>query len=248
MILADAEAVARAAAEEIVGAAARAIEERGRFTVALTGGSTPRRTYALLADPRAPYRDRLAWDATDVFFGDERHVPPDHPDSNFRMAHEALLARVAAGSVHRMRGEESRAEEAAASYEAELRRFFGLLAPDDPPPRLDLVLLGLGPDGHAASLFPGSAALDERRRWVVAPFVERLGVHRITLTLPVLDAAREVLFIVSGAAKADALAQVLAPAPRSTPPPAARVRPEQGELRWIVDRAAASRLPSDRAP
>jgi len=243
--VADAEAVARAAAEEIVEAGSRAIEERGRFTVALAGGSTPRRTYELLADPAAPFGERLRWDGTHAFFGDERHVPPDHPDSNYRMAREALLDRVAMASVHRMHGEERQAAAAAASYEAELRRFFGLASAGDAPPRLDLVLLGLGPDGHTASLFPGSAALDERRRWAVAPFVERLGAHRITLTLPVLDRTREVLFLVSGAEKADALAQVLTPAPGSAPPPAARVRPERGALVWIVDRAAASRVPLD---
>ncbi len=244
----DAEAVARAAAEEIVDASSRAIEKRGRFTVALAGGSTPRRTYELLADPGAPFRERLRWDRSHVFFSDERHVPPDHPDSNYRMAREALLERVAVASVHRMRGEEPQAAAAAASYEAELRRFFGLAAANDPPPRLDLVLLGLGPDGHTASLFPGSSALDERRRWAVAPFVERLGTDRITLTLPVLDRAREVLFLVSGAGKADALAQVFTPAPGSAPNPAARVRPERGALVWIVDRAAASRVPPHRAP
>jgi 6-phosphogluconolactonase len=241
----DAEAVARAAAEEIVAAAARAIDERGRFTVALAGGSTPRRTYELLAAPDAPYRARLRWDATHVFFGDERHVPPDHPDSNYRMARAALLDRVAVASVHRMRGEEPRAAAAAEAYEAELRRFFGLDAADAPPPRLDLVVLGLGPDGHTASLFPGSAALDERRRWAVAPYVERLGSHRITLTLPVLDRAREVLFLAVGAEKADALARAVTPAPGAAPAPAGLVRPEHGALVWIMDRAAASRVSSD---
>lgn len=240
----DAEAVARAAAEEIVAAAARAVHERGRFTVALAGGSTPRRTYELLADPDAPYRARLRWDATHVFFGDERHVPPDHPDSNYRMAREALLDRVSVASVHRMRGEERQAAAAADGYEAELRRFFGLGA-DAPPPRLDLVLLGLGPDGHTASLFPASAALDERRRWVVAPYVERLGAHRITLTLPVIERAREVLFLVSGAEKAEALSRAIAPPPGEAPVPAGRVRPEHGALVWIVDRAAASRTATE---
>ena len=243
----DAEAVARATADEIVDAASRALEERGSFTLALAGGSTPRRLYELLADPGAPYRGRLRWDQIHVFFGDERHVPPDHPDSNYRMAREALLARVPVASVHRMHGEVADAAAAADSYQLELERFFGVAAADGLPPRLDLVLLGLGPDGHTASLFPGSAALDERRRWVVAPFVERLKAHRITLTLPVLDRSREVLFLVSGADKAAAMAQVFAPEPGSTPPPAARVRPETGGPLWIVDRAAAARLPPHRA-
>lgn len=239
--VADAGEVARAAAEELVDAAARAVAERGRATVALAGGSTPQRLYRLLADGSAPFRARLPWDRIHVFFGDERHVPPDHPDSNYRAAREALLAHVTVASVHRMRGELPDPAAAAAGYEAELERFFALSAAADPPPRLDLVLLGLGADGHTASLFPGSAALEERRRWVLAPFVERLGTHRITLTLPVLDRAREVVFLVSGSDKADALARVLAPG-EAPAAPAARVRPEAGAPIWIVDHAAAARL------
>jgi 6-phosphogluconolactonase len=238
--VADEAEVARAAADELVDAAARSLAERGRFTVALAGGTTPQRLYRLLADGSAPYRARVPWDRTHVFFGDERHVPPDNPDSNFRMARDALLAHVPVASVHRMRGELPDAAAAAASYETELERFFGLSVAAAPPPRLDLVLLGLGTDGHTASLFPGSAALEERRRWVAAPFVERLGTRRITLTLPVLERAREVVFLVSGREKADALARVLVPA--ETPLPAAHVRPEDGALVWIVDRAAAARV------
>ena len=243
--VADAEEVARAAADELVGAAARALAERGRFTVALSGGATPRRLLELLADAGAPFRARLPWDRTHVFFGDERHVPPDHRDSNYRMAHDALLAHVPVASVHRMRGEEPDAAAAAASYEAELQRFFGLSA-DDPPPRLDLVLLGLGADGHTASLFPGSAALEERRRWVVAPFVDALQAWRITLTLPVLVRAREALVLVSGAAKAHALADVFTSGHGLAPSPAARVRAETGASLWIVDRDAARRVPEER--
>jgi 6-phosphogluconolactonase len=240
----DAAAVAWAAAEEVAGAASRAVTARGAFTLALAGGSTPRRAYELLADPGAPFRGRIAWDRTHVFFGDERPVPPDHPDSNDRMAREALLEHVAVASVHRIRAEEPAAAEA---YEAELRRFFGI-APGGAPPRLDLVLLGLGPDGHTASLFPGSAALDEGARWVVSPFVPRLGTRRTTLTLPVLDRARAVVFLVSGAEKAAALARVLAPEPGAELLPAARVQPEGGAL-WIVDEAAASGLgPLERRP
>lgn len=238
--MADAEEVARAAAEEVALAAARADAARGRFTLALAGGSTPRRLYALLADARAPFRARVPWERTHVFFGDERPVPPEHPDSNYRMAREALLDRVPVASVHRIPGEDPAAAEA---YEDELRRFFEV-PPGGPPPRLDLVLLGLGEDGHTASLFPGSDALGERRRWVAAPLVARLGVHRLTLTLPVLDRAREVLFLVAGADKAEALARVLAPAAGAPALPAALVRPEAGPPRWIVDLAAAARLPA----
>jgi 6-phosphogluconolactonase len=243
----DAEAVARAAAEEVVAAAARALAYRGRFTIALAGGSTPRRLYALLADARAPFRERIRWDRTHVFFGDERHVPPEHPDSNFRMAREALLAHVPVASVHRMLGELADAAAAADGYEAELRRFFGVPAAEGAPPRLDLVLLGLGPDGHTASLFPGSDALDERRRWVVAPFVERQRAHRLTVTFLVLDRAREVLFLVTGTEKAVALAKVFAPPAGEALLPAARVQPDSGAPLWIVDRDAASLVPAATA-
>jgi 6-phosphogluconolactonase len=233
--------VAGAAAEEIAAAAARAVAERGRFAIALAGGTTPRRLYELLADPGAPFRARVPWDRTHVFFGDERHVPPDHPESNYGMAREALLAHVPAASVHRMRGEDPDADRAARAYESDLASFFGADA-GGPPPPLDLVLLGLGPDGHTASLFPGSDALRERRRWVVAPLVERLRARRITLTLPVLERAREVLFVVAGEEKAGALARALAARPGGDPPPAALVRPATGALVWIADEAAASRL------
>jgi 6-phosphogluconolactonase len=235
----DLEALARGAAEAVAGAAARAVAEHGRFTIALAGGSTPRRLYALLADPRAPFRTRIPWGRVHVFFGDERHVPPNDPDSNYRLAREALLDHVRPGSVHRMRGDLPDAAAAAAAYEEELERFFGASAADGTPPTLDLVLLGLGPDGHTASLFPGSAALEERRRWVAAPWITRLRAHRLTLTLPVLDRAREVLFLVAGADKADALAQVLGGGDGDAPLPAARVRPEGGAPRWYVDRDAA---------
>ncbi len=231
----DAEAVAHAAAEEIAREASRAVALRGAFTLSLAGGSTPRRLYALLAD--ASFHGRIPWDRTHVFFGDERPVPPDHPDSNYRMAREALLDHVAVASVHRIPGEDPAAADV---YEAELRRFFGI-PPGGEPPRLDLVLLGLGSDGHTASLFPGTPAVDETVRWVVSPFVPRLGTRRTTLTLRVLNRARAALFLVSGAAKAAAVARVLAPAPGAEPLPAARVQPDGGAV-WIVDDAAAAAL------
>ncbi len=246
--LPDLEALSGEAADEIARSAARAVAARGKFTVALCGGTTPRRLYALLADERRPFRHAVPWERTHVFFGDERHAPPDHPDSNYRAAHELLLSRVPVASVHRMRGELPDAAAAAAAYEADLRGFFGLSRDGDPPPRLDLVLLGLGADGHTASLFPGSPALEERRRWVAAPYVDRLGAHRLTVTLPILRRAAEVLFLVSGAAKADALARVLAPAPGDELLPAARVGAEaEGEVVWLVDFAASAPMP-DVAP
>jgi 6-phosphogluconolactonase len=239
--VADEAAVARATAEVIARAAEDAIAARGAFTIALTGGSTPRQLYALLADPDAPFRAAIAWDRVHAFFGDERNVPPDHPDSNYGMAHESLLRHVTLASTHRMQGELD-AELAARGYEAGLEEFFGVSVERDPPPRFDLVLLGLGTDAHVASLFPGSAALEERRRWVVAPFAEHLGAHRITLTLPVLNRGRQVVFLVSGERKADAVRRALHPDPGDTPP-AARVRPGDAALLWIVDDAAAARLP-----
>lgn len=237
----DPAALSRAAAEEIARAAERAVAERGAFTIALAGAATPRPVYALLADPAEPFRARVRWDRTHVFFGDDRHVPPDHPDSNFRSADEVLLSRVPVAGVHRMRTELGDANEAALRYEADLRGFFRLRREEDPPPELDLVLLGLGEDGHTASLFPGSEALAERRRWVVAPHVRHLGGHRVTLTLPVLCRGREVLFLVRGAAKADALARALAPG--AEPAPAARVHADaEHDVVWLVDDAAAARL------
>lgn len=224
---------ARAAAEEVARRAGDAVAARGAFTVALAGGATPAALYALLADPAAPYRARIPWDRVHVFFGDERNVPPDHADSNFRLAHEALLRHVAPAAVHRIEGERD-AHEAAARYERALADRFG----PGPPPRLDLVLLGLGPDGHTASLFPGVPELDERRRWVAAPWIPALSARRITLTFPVLDAAAAVLFVVSGVAKRDALRRLLAPPPGKPLVPAARVRPVAGDLAVIADAAA----------
>lgn len=237
--------LARAAAEEFTRRADAAVRARSRFSVALSGGSTPRHLYRLLADPAQPFHDRIDWSATHVFWGDERHVPPDHPDSNYRMAREALLdlVPVPADNIHRMRGEESDAAHAARLYEAELRGFFSESADQ---PRFDLVLLGLGADAHTASLFPGSEAVRERERWVVAPWVEKLASWRITLTPAVFDRAAAVIFLVQGEDKAGALRAVLEGGPEGERDPdrypAQVVRPKSGELLWLVDDAAANRL------
>lgn len=239
----DALALVRLAAAEVVRRAEAALAERGRFAIALSGGSTPQTLHALLADEKGPFRARMRWESTHVFFGDERNVPPDHPDSNYGMARAALLARVPipAGNVHRIRAEIGAAA-AALEYEAELRRLPGAGSPgaEGEPPRLDLVLLGLGADGHTASLFPGNGALLETARLVVAPWVEHLQAHRITLTLPAFGAARAIAFLVSGAAKAERVADVLEGAGASLP--AGRVRPTHGDLLWLLDAPAASRL------
>jgi 6-phosphogluconolactonase len=202
--------------------------------VALAGGGTPRRTYELLAEP--PHRAAVPWGLCQVFFGDERCVPPDHADSNHRMAREALLSRVPIppAQVHRIRGEAEDADAEAARAEAELRAALG------PAPRLDLAVLGMGPDGHVASLFPGSPALAEERRLALAVVAAKPPPRRITLTLPALCAAEAALFLVAGAEKAERVAEVLSG--RAPDLPASRVRPA-GESIWLLDAAAASRLP-----
>ncbi|HSK77969.1 MAG TPA: 6-phosphogluconolactonase [Thermoanaerobaculia bacterium] len=237
-VLDDTAALARAAAEEVVRAAVDAVRKSGRFTIALSGGSTPRALYRLLASDG--FRDRLPWNAIHFFWGDERHVPPDHPESNFRMVREAMLdlVPVPPGNVHRIRAEEE-AERAAVEYEEDLRSFFAL-SPGEWP-RFDLVLMGLGPEGHTASLFPGSPAISENERLVVAPWVEAHHTFRITMTPPVFNHAAEVLFLVSGGDKAPAVHAVIEGERDPALYPAQVV---QGNVLWMVDRAAARNLVS----
>jgi 6-phosphogluconolactonase len=228
-----------AAAEEIVLAAKEALVQRERFTIALSGGSTPKSLYTLLASNA---RSSLNWERTFFFWGDERHVPPDDPDSNYRMAQEAMLSKVPAppGNVFRVPTENPDADAAALEYERTLQKFFSL----EPGqiPRFDLILLGMGPDGHTASLFPETAALAEKSRLVVANWVEKLKTSRITLTLPVLNAARCVAFLVSGTDKAAVLRAVLQSDAPGEKYPSKLVQPSEGKLIWFVDRAAASEL------
>lgn len=232
-----------AAAEKVVALAAEALAARGRFTWALSGGSTPRKLYSLLAT--VPYVGRVDWDRVHLFWGDERCVPPNHPESNYRMVRETLLAGIhpPAGNVHRMPGEAEPAA-GAATYEATLRRvFFDTFGgpAEGGFPRFDLVLLGMGSDGHTASLFPGTPATSEARRWVVWTEVQQLVPFRLTLTLPVLNAAAHALFLVSGADKAERAREALR-ADAESSPPAARVRPVRGEVTWFLDAPAAARL------
>ena len=223
----------RGAAEEFCNQAHTAVAQRGKFSVALSGGSTPKSLYQLLAtDPKVP------WDKTYFFFGDERHVPPDHPESNYRMANEAMLSKAPLANVFRIPAEMKDADAAASAYEQTLRNFFNLVPGESP--RFDLVLLGLGPDGHTASLFPGSAALKERKRLVVSNWVEKFKTHRITLTFPVLNQAACVMFLASGADKAGMVREVLED-PRADLP-SQRVGPTNGRLVWMLDRAAAAEL------
>jgi 6-phosphogluconolactonase len=228
-----------AAAEELVRTANEAVTQRGRFAIALSGGSTPKNLYNLLATNA---RTALPWDRMFFFWGDERHVSPADPDSNYRMADETMLSKipVAAGNVFRIKAENPDAGAVAEAYEQTLRKFFAL----EPGqfPRFDLILLGMGPDGHTASLFPGTRALQEKSRLVVANWVDKMKGSRISLTLPVLNAAAAVAFLVSGTDKAPALHAVLESEAPGEQYPAKLVRPSDGKLIWLVDRAAASQL------
>ncbi|PYS56997.1 MAG: 6-phosphogluconolactonase [Acidobacteria bacterium] len=233
----DAEAVARGAAERFVELGQAAIDARGCFSVGLAGGSTPKRTYELLASEA--YREQLNWSKVHIFFGDERCVPPDHSESNYRMANEALISRVSIPppNVHRINGLGD-AVANASLYEDELRTFFNPAS----WPRFDLVLLGMGDDGHTASLFPGTKALVEPRAWVVANWVEKFGAFRITLTAPAINHAANIAFLVTGATKAERLLEVLRGALDPEKLPSQLIQPLDGSLFWLVDKAAAGRL------
>jgi 6-phosphogluconolactonase len=233
---ADADEMATATGEWLCGLA-RSTDRT--FAVCLSGGSTPRRLYERLAGPAlAP---KFPWRRVHWFWGDERFVPRDHPDSNYRMVSEALLARapVPAANIHPVPVDGLSPQRAAVAYEAELKRFYGADRLDPARPLFDVTLLGLGEDGHTASLFPGHAALREQRRWVVA-VVGATPPARITLTYPVLDSSRDVVFLVVSDAKRDILARARAGDPAL---PAARIHPV-GQLHWFVDHAAAGRIPT----
>jgi 6-phosphogluconolactonase len=246
-VLADPAAVARQAAVWFLRLADEAVRGRGRFTVALSGGSTPRALYELLARPDAgALGPPAAWDRIHLFWGDERYVPPDHADSNYRMTREALLGRVPipAENVHPIPTHHADPAEAAAAYEATLRSAFGVA---QGWPRFDLVLLGLGPDAHTASLFPGTAALREVDRLVTANWVPKFKSYRITLTYPTLNNAACIQFLVSGAEKTEALRQVWH-GPRDLEQfPAQGILPDNGRLVWLLDRAAVDGVPLPQA-
>jgi 6-phosphogluconolactonase len=232
----DAEELARAGAQLFVDEAAEAIRERGRFRIALSGGSTPRRVYELLATPA--FNSRVDWNQVDLFWGDERYVPADAPDSNYRMAAQALLDHVPVppANVHRVRTEVSPPAAAAGAYEDEIRKVFQESAS---VPYFDLIYLGLGTNGHTASLFPHRPSLHERSRLVVADFVAEVNSWRITMTLPLLNHGRIVAFSIEGAAKAEVLRDILLGSRDPERLPAQLVSP-QGELLWMVDAAAAA--------
>ncbi len=239
-VVPHADALAHLAAEATLFWASKAIQRRGVFHWALSGGTTPRTLYQLLAQPA--FAARFDWSRVHVWWSDERAVPPDHPESNFRLAHEALLSHVPIPTeqMHRVRTELG-AVEAAQAYEQTMRTTMGL-ASEVGLPRFDLILLGMGEDGHTASLFPYTPALEARDRWVVANPVPKLGAMRITFTFPLINAADAVIFLVSGASKATTLRDVLVGPLDVQRLPAQGVMPPNGKLQWIVDRAAAAQV------
>jgi 6-phosphogluconolactonase len=229
----------QAAADEVIRDGKEAIAQRGKFTIALSGGSTPRSLYTLIA---ANANDSLPWDKVFFFWSDERHVPPTSTESNYRMADESLLSKVPipATNILRVPAENPDAVAAAEAYDKTVRDFFHVSAGEIP--RFDLVLLGVGPDGHTASLFPETTALQEKSRLVVANNVEKLKTERITFTLPLINAARAVAFLVSGGDKASVLHEVLEGKGAAEKFPSKLIQPKDGKLIWFVDRAAASEL------
>ncbi|HZQ25371.1 MAG TPA: 6-phosphogluconolactonase [Terriglobales bacterium] len=229
----------QSAADEFVKQVKDAVRKNGRFTVALSGGSTPKGLFALLA---SEYKDLLPWDKMYFFWGDERHVPPDHPESNYRMADEAMLSKLPhlAKNIFRVPAEKLDAAAAAREYEQTLRQFFRLQA--DELPNFNLIMLGMGPDGHTASLFPYSAALQEKHRLVTENWVEKFDTFRITATVPVLNNADEIMFLISGADKAMALREVLEGSGTEQQYPAKLVQPTHGTVLWFIEQSAAGEL------
>jgi len=237
IICQDVAELGRKAATQWISLADEAVNARGRFNVALSGGSTPRLLYSLLAS--AEFAARIGWRQIHLFFGDERCVAPDHAESNYRMVEESLLAKISIPSenVHRIAGEKA-PPVAAAEYEAQLRKHFHI--DDGALPRFDLILLGLGEDGHTASLFPGSSALNETRRLVATTYVEKLNAHRLTLTFPVINNAAQIIFLIAGESKATLVREISTM--EKCDYPAARIKPANGQLTWFVTRDAATAI------
>jgi 6-phosphogluconolactonase len=240
-ILADPSAVTRRAADEFVKAAAQAVAKKGVFNLSLAGGSTPKALYALLADDPA-YRGKISWDKLRVFFGDERHAPPDSSESNFHMATESLFSKgvLKSGQITRIKGEYPDTEKAALEYEQALREYFKLQ--DGQFPSFDLILLGMGDEGHTLSLFPGTKALKETRRIVVRNWVGKLFTERITLTATTANHASQVMFLITKADKAPALKAVLEGPYEPEQLPAQYIQPLSGNALWLIDRDAAKML------
>ena len=242
----DPAALAWRAAQHLVELSEEAVSARGRVRIAVSGGSTPKATFALLADPAHPFLTRMPWEHIELFFVDERTVPPDHPDSNYRMTREALLDKVnlRPDQIHRIQGE-LEPEVAAAEYEYDLRRTFRLEGAE--APRFDIVTLGMGDDGHTASLFPHTDAIHEIGRLVVANQVPQKDTWRVTLTWPVINHAREVFFLIAGQEKAQPLKEVFLGPKDVERLPSQLIWPASGILTLILDRQAAALLPSPGA-
>jgi len=234
----DLDTISQQAAQYIVRVANEAIVTRGRFTIALSGGNTPKKLYSLLGSE--PYRSQIDWKLVDIFWSDERCVPPDSPDSNYRMAHEVLLSQIQipAPQVHRMPADAPGRDAACLAYTQEMQRVLGT----NGIPNFDLIQLGMGPEGHTASLFPHQPSLHETERLVIPVSVPKPPHDRLTFTPPILNAARNVLFLVTGADKADALHAVLEGEYNPDEYPAQIVRPPNGEVTWMVDTAAAQKI------
>jgi 6-phosphogluconolactonase len=246
-LLANGMEIARRAADDVVRIAREAAAGRGVFSIALSGGSTPKVLYALLAE-HPSLRNSLPWDKMKVFFGDERHVGPGHADSNFQMASDAMLSKapLRAEQVHRIKGEYPDTAQAAAEYEATIQREFDLKGGEFP--RFDLVLLGMGSEGHTLSLFPGTKALHEIQRIVTRNWVGKLYTERVTLTVPAANNAANIIFMIAGADKACALKAVLEGPYEPEQLPAQMIRPSHGTLSWLVDQAAGSMLSKEILP
>jgi 6-phosphogluconolactonase len=240
-IFSDPGTLADGAAATFCAVANNAINRHGKFIVALSGGRTPKALYEILATDLR-YRDSVSWKDVYFFFGDERHVLPDHPDSNFRMANEALLKRIPAseGNIFRVPAELVDANEAAHCYQQTLLAFFASNSEiEDNLPVFDLILLGMGPDGHTASLFPETSALDEKEKWVAANWVAKFASWRITLTFPVINRARAVAFLVTGRDKAPIIREIFSRSGDSLHYPIQRVDPPKGHKFWFLDRDAS---------
>lgn len=238
---ADREQLSLAAADALASVGTDAIRSRGRFVVALAGGHTPRRLYETLTKPE--YRPKLDWGRAEFFWGDERCVAPDHEDSNYRMAREILLEplRINPAKIHRMQAERPDLEAAADDYAAEIAACYDVTT-NAPPPRFDLVLLGLGEDGHTASLFPYTRALVVTDRWIVANELIELSINRMTMTFPLINRARTIFFLVPGSAKGHALANAFGDSNDIARYPSRGVHPRGGQVRWFIDGDAAARL------
>ena len=239
-VFSDCPSLFQAVADHVIEQGTQTIKAKGTFSIALSGGSTPKSLYALLASTQ--YRSRLDWQRVEFFWGDERHVPPDHPESNYRMAYETLLSPLGIGAnrIHRIHGENPEAGTAAVQYEQRIRSRLGNASLQTP--QLDLILLGMGPDGHTASLFPGTEAVHENTKWVTAPWVEKFHAFRITMTPALINCAHQVTFMVSGKEKAQVLKAVLEGEYQPDILPSQIIRPQSGRLTWFLDQEAAQDL------